>query len=355
MVVLSEGDAQILVLPQYQGRVMTSTAQGDQGFSFGWINHDLIASQKRTPHFNAFGGEERFWLGPEGGQFSIFFKPKSEFVFDNWFVPPSLDTEGFELVNKTNTEVQFNKNIHLINYTGTSLDLIVNRKIKLLNRDTVAHYIGGNMGASVKAIGFESENTVTNQGKLSWTKDSGQLSIWILSMLQANDQTTVLIPFNKGDTSALGKIVTDDYFGKLDTTRLKVRDGYLLFKADAKQRSKIGLSPKRAMAMAASFDAINKVLTIIQFTMPKGEMDYVNSLWKNQIDPFKGDALNAYTDGPINGKQMGKFYELESSSPALSLAPGASQSHIQRTIHLKGSQQDLDAIARKLFGVSLNY
>ena len=221
MVVLSEGDAQILVLPQYQGRVMTSTAQGDQGFSFGWINHDLIASQKRTPHFNAFGGEERFWLGPEGGQFSIFFKPKSEFVFDNWFVPPSLDTEGFELVNKTNTEVQFNKNIHLINYTGTSLDLIVNRKIKLLNRDTVAHYIGGNMGASVKAIGFESENTVTNQGKLSWTKDSGQLSIWILSMLQANDQTTVLIPFNKGDTSALGKIVTDDYFGKLDTTRLK--------------------------------------------------------------------------------------------------------------------------------------
>ena len=102
-------------------------------------------------------------------------------------------------------------------------------------------------------------------------------------------------------------------------------------------------------------DAINKVLTIIQFTMPKGEMDYVNSLWKNQIDPFKGDALNAYTDGPINGKQMGKFYELESSSPALSLAPGASQSHIQRTIHLKGSQQDLDAIARKLFGVSLNY
>ena len=107
--------------------------------------------------------------------------------------------------------------------------------------------------------------------------------------------------------------------------------------------------------MAASFDAMNKVLTIIQFTMPKGETDYVNSLWKNQIDPFKGDALNAYTDGPINGKQMGKFYELESSSPALSLAPGASQSHIQRTIHLKGSQQDLDAIAQKLFGVSLNY
>jgi hypothetical protein len=26
-----------------------------------------------VPHINVFGGEDRFWLGPEGGQFSIFF------------------------------------------------------------------------------------------------------------------------------------------------------------------------------------------------------------------------------------------------------------------------------------------
>ena len=354
LVLLSDGDAKLIVLPQYQGRVMTSTAEGEKGLSFGWINHDLIAAQKNTPHFSAFGGEERFWLGPEGGQFSIFFKPNSSFTFDNWYVPPSLDIEAFDLVKKSNKEAQFKKNIQLTNYSGTNFNLEVNRKIKLLSKDEVELLVGAELGNSIKAIGFESENTVTNIGKSNWTKNSGLLSIWILSMLQANDQTTVFVPYKVGDSASLGKIVTDDYFGKLNDTRLKVKDGYLLFKADAKQRSKIGISPKRALAMAASFDAQNKVLTIIQYTQPNQQVDYVNSLWEKQLNPFSGDAMNAYSDGPINNQQMGQFYEVESSSPALSLAPGASQTHRQKTIHLKGSINDLDSIAHKLFGISVN-
>ena len=85
--------AQIIIVPAYQGRVMTSTADGNNGLSFGWVNHDLIASGKPAEHINAFGGEERFWLGPEGGQFSIYFKKGSEFKFENWYVPKEFDTE----------------------------------------------------------------------------------------------------------------------------------------------------------------------------------------------------------------------------------------------------------------------
>ena len=222
LVLLKNGDASLIVLPKYQGRVMTSTAEGDKGLSFGWINHDLIATQKNTPHFSAFGGEDRFWLGPEGGQFSIYFKPNTKFELDNWYVPPSIDVESFNLVDATETEARFKKNIHLTNYSGTPFDVEVNRKIKLLNKATLAKIIGGDIGNSVKAIGFESENTVTNIGKISWSKNSGLLSIWILGMLQANDETTVFVPFKKGDSAILGKIVTDDYFGKLNETRLKV-------------------------------------------------------------------------------------------------------------------------------------
>ncbi len=351
---LKNGDASIIVLPNYQGRVMTSTAEGDKGFSFGWINHDLIASGQPTPHFNAFGGEERFWLGPEGGQFSIYFKPGTAFTFDNWYVPPSLDTEGFDVVSSSNTEALFNKKIHLLNYAGTKFDLEVNRKIKLLSTQNITQTLGVQIGASIKTVGFETENNVKNIGKAAWTKNTGLLSIWVLSMLQANDHTSVFVPFKKGDAATLGKIVTDDYFGKLDTSRLKIKDGYLLFKADAQQRSKIGVSPLRALPMAASYDAQNKVLTIVQFTMPNNNIDYVNSLWQIQDDPFKGDALNAYTDGPVNGKQMGKFYELEGSSPAMALLPGSSQTHIQKTIHLKGAEADLNAVTQKLFGVKIN-
>src|SRR6185503_5501570 len=53
-------NALVIVAPAYQGRVMTSTAEGKEGLSFGWVNHELIASGKQAEHINAFGGEERF-------------------------------------------------------------------------------------------------------------------------------------------------------------------------------------------------------------------------------------------------------------------------------------------------------
>src|SRR3990170_4371077 len=53
------GKAKVAIAPAWQGRVMTSTARGDRGQSFGWINRELIASGKLLPHINVFGGEDR--------------------------------------------------------------------------------------------------------------------------------------------------------------------------------------------------------------------------------------------------------------------------------------------------------
>lgn len=353
LVVLENGDAKLIVLPAYQGRIMTSTAEGNAGASFGWLNHELIASGKFTEHFSAFGGEERFWLGPEGGQFSIYFKKGVDFKFENWFVPKELDTESFDLVASDKTSAQFEKQMHLDNFSGTAFDLKVNRNISLLN-DSAIQQLLGKLPSGVKAVGFQSDNMITNTGNAAWNKSSGLLSIWILSMLNAGNQTSIALPYKQGDSATLGKIVTDDYFGKVPAERLKVGDGLILFKADGNQRSKIGLSPARALPMAASYDATNNVLTIAQFSLPEGKTDYVNSLWEQQQHPFAGDAVNAYNDGPIEGKQMGKFYELESSSPAAALAPGQSLSHFHRTIHLKGTKADLNTIAQQLLGVGVD-
>ena len=73
LVVLGDetGEAQVAVSPAMQGRVLTSTAAGGEGPSFGWINRAVIASGERQEHINVFGGEDRFWLGPEGGQYSV--------------------------------------------------------------------------------------------------------------------------------------------------------------------------------------------------------------------------------------------------------------------------------------------
>ena len=352
LIELGEGDARLVVLPAYQGRVMTSTAEGDTGLSFGWINHELIASGQFTEHFSAFGGEERFWLGPEGGQFSIYFKKGKAFVFDNWKVPEEIDTKPFDLVRADKQSAVFVRHMQLENYSGTVFQLKADRTIRLLD-DSAVNALLHLLPAGVKAVAFETENVITNEGKQAWNKSSGMLSVWILSMLNASDATTIFIPYKQGDNAQLGKEVTDDYFGKVPANRLQVADGLIRFKADGNYRSKIGLSPQRALPMAASYDAKNQVLTLAQYTLG-GSTDYVNSLWEIQQEPFKGDAVNAYNDGPVNGKQMGRFYEIESSSPAAALQPGESLTHIHRTFHLKGSTEQLNQLVMKLFGKSLN-
>jgi hypothetical protein len=354
IVVLSDDSigAQVIILPAYQGRVMTSTAEGLGGQSFGWLNHDLIASGMPTPHFSAYGGEERFWLGPEGGQFSIYFSKGKDFIFENWFVPKEIDTESFELLSFDKNKASFEKTMHLENYSGTTFDLKVNRTISLLTKDQIGEYIG-NIPEGIKFVGFQSENTITNTGSKTWDEQTGLLSIWILSMLNADDSTTIIIPLKKADSLQTKKTLTDDYFGKVPSDRLKKNKELLLFKADGNYRSKIGVSPVAALPIAGSYDSKNDVLTIAQFSLPEGANKYVNSLWKLQEDPFSGDAVNAYNDGPIDGKQMGKFYELESSSPAAALASGQQVTHIHRTMHFKGSKGNLNELALKHFGKSL--
>lgn len=348
----SSSDAKLIVLPAYQGRVMTSTADGMDGMSFGWINHALISSKEITPHIYAVGGEERFWLGPEGGQFSIYFKKDSAFDFEHWQVPKEIDTEPFELVDHSTSTANFKKVIHLKNYSGSTFDVGINRNIQLLNRSGVQAYLG-DIDTSIRVVGFSSENTITNLSNNPWGEQYGMLSIWILSMLNADDQTTIAIPYQQGDSSEMGKIVTDDYFGKVPADRLKVGNQLILMKADANHRSKVGISPKRAKPYIGSYDDKNNVLTIAFFTIPAGMEKYVNSLWKIQDNPFSGDAVNAYNDGPVNGKQMGKFYEIESSSPAADLGPGESLTHKHTTIHLKGEKASLEKISKNVFGVSL--
>ena len=70
----ADGKSKVLLSAAYQGRVMTSSANGDDGRSFGWLNYKLIQSPQKKAQFNPVGGEERFWLGPEGGQYSLYFK-----------------------------------------------------------------------------------------------------------------------------------------------------------------------------------------------------------------------------------------------------------------------------------------
>ncbi len=351
----SSGNSQVAVLPTLQGRAMTSTAEGTEGLSFGWINRELIASGKTVEHINVYGGEDRFWIGPEGGQFSIFFKKGVPFDLENWFTPASIDTEPFELVSKSKSRAILKKDMQLENYSRTIFNLRVDRDIRVLERSEALNALGIAPAKTVKTVAFESNNTMTNTGTKAWDKETGLLSIWILGMFNPSPATTVIVPFNVGTEDELGPIVNDAYFGKVPANRLVVKDGVLFFSGDGQYRSKIGLSPQRARPIAGSYDAVNKVLTIVQYNKPQTAADYVNSMWELQDEPYKGDVVNSYNDGPSEpgAKPLGPFYELETSSPAAALKPDEAVSHVHRTYHLQGPEADLDTIAKATLGVTI--
>lgn len=351
----SSGKAQVAVLPALQGRVMTSTADGKQGASFGWINRGLFESGETMKHINPYGGEDRFWIGPEGGQFSVFFKKGDPFEFANWQTPAEIDTVPFEVVSKTVNTMVTGKDMKLVNYSGTEFAVRVDRTIKLNERADAVKLLGVDVAADTKIVCYETINKITNKGKDAWKPETGLLSIWILGMFNHSPVTTVVVPYVQGDEAVLGNIVNDEYFGKVPAERLVVKEKALYFSGDGQCRSKIGLTPQRAKPVLGSYDAASKVLTIVQYNKPEKADKYVNSMWKMQDEPYKGDVVNSYNDGPSEPgkKPLGPFYELETSSPAAELGVGESLTHIHRTFHIQGSADVLDKIATTVLGVGI--
>lgn len=346
------GQAAILLIPDYQGRVMTSSSNGSEGKSYGWINYDLIVSGEVSPQFNPVGGEERFWLGPEGGPFSIYFAQGDEQVFENWQVPSVLDTERFELSEQNEESVVFTKDTRLTNASGTEFQLGITRKVSLLNRADLSSLFGLDLPEGYfDVVAYQSENTIRNKGGEAWTKEDGLLSIWLLSMFNPSPATTVFIPYNQ---DVDGTIVNDEYFGKVPSDRLIAENGTVFFKIDGEYRSKIGIPPGRANELCGSYDSEQNILTLLWCSLPDEPKVYVNSNWGEQDDPYAGDVINSYNDGPVeDGSIMGPFYEIETSSPAAALQPGESLTHTQRIVHIQGEKEELAKIVNNLFHLNL--
>lgn len=348
VLVLEDGDRKVLLASAYQGRVMTSTANGLNGISYGWINHELIQKGEYQPHINAFGGEERFWLGPEGGQFGLYFKPGDPFDLPHWQTPGAIDTMNYPAVEADRQHARFVKRFKLQNYTGTTFDLSIDRSIRLLSGQETASLLDVPL-QNVHWVAYESANLLRNEGAKAWEKNSGLLSIWLLSMMKAGAQQVVTIPYRAGGAAQ----VNDAYFGKIADERLVKKDSILFFKADAQSRGKIGLPPSIVKSLAGSYDAEKNTLTIVRFNY-QGDTAYVNSMWEKQRFPYRGDVVNAYNDGPNDsGGRLGAFYELETSSPALALQPGQTYRHVQQIFHFEGKPEDLNVISKKVLGVEL--
>jgi hypothetical protein len=354
VVVLENGfdKAKLIVSPKYQAKVFTSTADGDNGLSFGWVNYKAFSGTP-DPHMNAYGGENRLWLGPEGGKFSLFFKPNAPMIFGNWKTPAAFDTDPWTVSNKTKQSVSFRKDMQLSNYAGTHFNVLVERSIKILTNAEIAKLISFTFETSVKAIAYQTDNVITNKGNFEWTEATGMPCLWVLDMFKPTPATVIIVPFKNLGNTPFNDIATTNYFGEIPPDRLQVSNSKLFFKADGKQRGKLGIVPGFAEPVAGSYDSQHKVLTIMIFDLNKSSK-YLNQEWNTSKPSFSGDAINTYNDGPLgDGVQMGPFYEIESVSPAAFLKPTQSLSHRHTVFHFTGNEKTLNKIAEKLLGVSL--
>ncbi len=276
---------------------MTSTSDGDGGLSYGWINKQAFLSGDTSEHFNVYGGEDRIWLGPEGGQFSIYFSKGKEFKLDNWYVPRIIDLEPYDVASSSRSEAVFTKAAELTNYSGTVFKIGLTRTVKVIERDEALNRLGLDNLEGISVIALETINELKNAGTKPWKKETGLLSIWILGMFNPSSAATIIVPY-QGSKTALREIVNDNYFGQVPDDRLKLVGTTVFFKADGEYRSKIGVLPENAPPWLGSYDADHGVLTVVKYSKPDGVTDYVNSLWEIQKEPYKGDAINAYNDGP---------------------------------------------------------
>ncbi|MFC4872534.1 DUF6786 family protein [Negadavirga shengliensis] len=344
------GNAKVAVSPKYQGKVFTSSADGLDGKSFGWINYEAF-DQPLDPHMNAYGGENRLWLGPEGGQYSVFFGPGDKMEFENWVTPPAVDYESWEAVSQTPQHVSMQKEGVFPNYLGTEFNIRINRDVRILEIHEIQEMLDIELEDDpIQVVAYETDNTITNIGGNAWTKASGAPCIWILDMFTPSPHTTIVIPYHEtGET----KVATTDYFGEIPQDRIAYHNGVLFFKADGKHRGKLGMGPERAKPVAGSFDAADNVLTLTVFDVDPDAV-YLNQEWTTANDPLQGDAVNAYNDGPLeDGSQMGPFYELESVSPAAFLKPGEKLRHRHSVFHFVGDKEVLNRISLRNLGVSL--
>lgn len=358
--VLESNDARkrVLCAPSLVGRVMTSTLDGPDGNSLGRIGVDAIRKGPVDPVFNDFGGEERFWFGPEGSQFGLNFTSMDQ-TLANYRVQAGMSSIPYEIVQTVADLglLTMQSNMGLANCFGTHFTVNVSRTIRIL--ESCPYTLG--CSDHLDCVGFQSETRVTNISDKPINSETGPLSAWTIGQQQSGPRCVVVVPLQCGLPSDLGEPIRQDYLadlcpaGSVPSSKWSVRKGHVLLKTEGDYPMKIGIGKKRAKNRFGSIDLDRNHLIINDFDLFP-EMDYVAPYWRSlsSEELLDGEAISVYVDGPAEaGRPKGDFYELETLSPALTLLPNESFTHRNRVFHVRGDLRVLGEICARSFGAVL--
>jgi hypothetical protein len=367
VVLTSPTGARVALSPALQGRVLTSTAGGERAESLGWFDRAQVAargSARAGASGGAVrGGEDRFWLAPEGGPFALFFAPGSEYTPEQWRPPAAIEREPWDVLARSSERIVVGRRFDVVSRAGTRLRIDARREVALCDPAEALTRLGATLPRGVRAVAFESVNTVENAGREPWRKETGVPAIRVLGAFPASPACDVLVPFVTGRERYHGPVLDDSGTAALPADRLRVDDerGLITVRADGRLGGRIGVSPRRAKPMLGSWDATRGVLTIVELSLPVDARDYPTSKWRRQDEPYAGDVVAVRPAGPVGfgdpagdrQSASGGAYQVESGSPALALAPGGAATHVHRTLHLVGSPAALAPVARAVLGADL--
>ena len=266
--------------------MFTSTAEGLGGKSLGFINYKVFESNETNEHILAYGGENRLWIGPEGGSFSIFFKPGAEQTYDNWFTPKPIDSEPWTVLHQWQKSITMAKEMEVGNYLGSRFHLNVERKVTLLETTAVKDWLGIIPHEKVKTVAYSTEKKLANLDSFTWNKETGTVCIWILDMFNTAPPALTVVPYVTGNAKELGAVATSNYFGPIPPGRyVEKSNGLVFLKTDGQYRSKIGLSVARTKAIAGNYDPDSQHLVVATFDVDRNA-PYLNQEWDASKDPL---------------------------------------------------------------------
>jgi hypothetical protein len=298
-----------------------------------------------------WGGEERYWLCPEGGQFGLMFRDQCE-CFAHYHVQEGINNKPYEVleVSPQTKSLTMGSTMQLKNKLGTEFDVEVTRRITIM--DSCPYSLG--CGDAINFVGFQSESSLTNIGAKSFSRETGALAHWHFGQFLPGDRVIVVIPYCSGDHT--DPPIRKDYFkdfcvgGAMPPNRYQILNNSVLFKANGRVRTKIGQNRSRATGLLGSYNLQTDEMILMDYDFYP-QLEYAASYWYEQPQPYHGDVISFSAEGPDRpGGSPGRCYELESMSPAMFLSPGETFTWRTRTMHLIGPKRAMATICQRFLG-----
>ena len=170
---------------------------------------------------NAFGGEDRLWLGPEGGQYSIFFRKGDPFDLEHWQTPPLIDSEPWPVAEQGPRHVVFRREGRLVNYSGTTFELPASIEPSGSWSATARH--GCSACRSRRSSSWSPSSPRTSSSTPAWPPGRSRAACCRSGSWECSSRRRARpwwFPYREGPESELGPVVNDAYFGKVPADRL---------------------------------------------------------------------------------------------------------------------------------------